>query len=184
MDRHKMTLARTTARLIPVLLSAWSVQIAAAQPEPAALSAPPAPAPPPPAWTVTTNEALRSVRIAAMAKNGTAGFAATCKAGEEGISGAFSGYKGAGLRTDGQAEILSLFAQGAEWQDVFSVRVRYVAASRTWVLANPLSPIFLSSFSRGATLLVATSRNQELFTFDLTGSTAATRAMRTTCGLP
>jgi hypothetical protein len=44
--------------------------------------------------------------------------------------------------------------------------------------------VFLSSFSRGATLAVVNSRNQEIFAFDLTGSTPAVRAMRTVCGIP
>lgn len=178
-----MTFARTTARAISILLATLPVPPAAAQPSSSAQSALSA-SPAPPAWTVTANEALGSVRITATAKDGTVQFVGACKASEPGISGVFSRYQGAGLRTDGQVETVTFFAQGGEWRDAFSVRLRYVAASRSWVLANPLSPIFLSSFSRGATLTVVNSRNQEVFAFDLTGSTAATRAMRTTCRLP
>jgi hypothetical protein len=176
-----MTLTRTAARTIPVLLAALTVQPIVAQPVSTVAPAPTA-APAPPAWTVTADQPSRSVRIAATASDGAVRIVAACKAPEAGISGAIFGYQGGGLRTDGQVEAVTFFAEGAEWRDAFSVRLRYAAASRSWVLANPLSPIFLASFSRGATLTVVNSRNQEIFTFDLTGSTAATRAMRTTCG--
>lgn len=172
-----MTRALTTTGPIAMLLAGMALP-AAAQPAATASSAPAAPA----AWTVTTDEALRSVKIAATSKDGKVLFVAGCKAGQDGISGAISRYQGSGLRTDGQVEAVTFFAQGAEWRDAFSVRLRYVAASRSWVLA-PLSPVFLASFSRGATLSVVNLRGQEIFAFDLTGSTAATKAMRTTCGL-
>jgi hypothetical protein len=95
--------------------------------------------------------------------------------------GTFSGYTGAGLRTDGQIEHVAFYVRGGEWQDAFSVRLRYSAASHAWEFAKPLAPVFLNSFSRGATLAVVNSRNQEIFAFDLTGSTAAARAIRTAC---
>lgn len=174
-----MTSAKITAA---ALLSAMAVLPAAAQQAQTVPSEPPAP-PPPPAWTVTADAAQKMVRISATAKDGAAEFAGACKTGQDGISGAFFRYKGGGLRADGQVEPVTLFAQGADWRDAFSARLRYVAGSRTWVLDKPLSPIFLGSFSRGATLTVANSRGEEVLTFDLTGSTAATRAMRTTCGL-
>lgn len=167
-------------RIAAFLLAAVPIAPATAQvsPEPA-----PPPPPPPSAWEVTTDEALKSVRIAATAKDGATRFIIACKAGQPALSGFFSRYKGAALRTDGQVEAVTLFAEGAEWRDAYSVRLRYVAASGTWVFAQPLSPVFLGSFSRGATLSVVNGRNQEVAAFNLTGSTAATRAMRATCGL-
>jgi hypothetical protein len=97
--------------------------------------------------------------------------------------GTFSHYQGTGLHTDGEVEHVAFYARGEEWQDAFAVRLRYNAAARSWEFARPLAPVFLSSFSRGATLAVVNSRNQEVFAFDLTGSTAAVRAMRTVCGI-
>ena len=179
-----MTLKTTIAQLALVVL-AVAAQPAAAQPtgRPAAPVAP-APAAPPPAWTVTSDQANGSVEIAALAKDGTTRFVGGCaKAGEPGITGVFSNYRGAGLRSDGQIENVAFYARGEDWQDAFSVQLRYSAESGGWQFAKPLSPVFLASFSRGATLAVVNKRNQEVFLFDLTGSTAAVRAMRGVCGL-
>jgi hypothetical protein len=151
----------------------------------AAQQSPPAPAALPPAWTVTTDEARGAVEISATAKGGAARFVGGCSKGSQpGLVGAFSQYRGTGLRTDGQIEHVAFYARGEDWQDAFSVDLRYSAASRSWEFAKPLAPVFLSSFSRGATLAVVNNRNQEVFAFDLTGSTAAVRAMRTVCGIP
>jgi hypothetical protein len=147
----------------------------------------PAAQPAPSAWTtVVTDEARGAVEISATAKDGTTRFVGSCQKGaaEPGISGVFSGYQGTGLRTDGQIEHVAFYARGEGWQDAFSVQLRYAAAMHAWVFAKPLSPVFLSSFSRGGTLAVVNSRNQEVLIFDLTGSTAATHVMRTVCGLP
>lgn len=165
-------------RIATLLLAATSAPAIAQPADPVA-----PPPPPPPAWDVTTDQALKAVRIAATAKDGATWFILACKGGQPDISGFFSRYKGAALRTDGQVEAVTLFAEGADWRDAYSVRLRYVAASGTWVFAQPLSAVFLGSFSRGASLSVVNSRNQQVAAFDLTGSTAATRAMRTTCGL-
>lgn len=148
----------------------------------------PAPAAPPArsAWSATvTDEARGAVEIAATAKDGTTRFVGSCqKEAQPGISGTFTDYRGTGLRTDGEVEHVAFYARGEGWQDAFAVQLRYAAAVQGWVFAKPLSPIFLSSFSRGGTLAVVNSRNEEVLTFDLTGSTAATRVMRTVCGLP
>ena len=144
-----------------------------------------APAPAPPAWSVQSDAAGGAVEIAATGKDGTTRFVGGCSNSGDprGLVGAFSGYRGDGLRTDGQVEYVAVYARGEEWQDAFAVQLRYVAASQSWVFAQPLSPVFLASFSRGATLAVVNRKNEEIFLFDLTGSTAATRAMRTVCGL-
>jgi hypothetical protein len=144
-----------------------------------------APAPAPSAWTVTPDQAGGTVEIAATAKRGAAQFVGGCSSGAEpGFTGAFSGYGGSGLRTDGQIEKVAFYVRGEEWQDAYAVQLRYSAAERAWRIAKPIAPVFLSSFSRGATLAVVNSRNEEVFSFDLTGSTAATRAMRSVCGIP
>ena len=144
-------------------------------------SAPPASAPS--TWTVVQDETR--VRIAAASKDGTTQFLGGCdKGAEPGLMGAFSRYRGAGLRTDGQIEHVAFYARGEGWQDAFAVELRYSPASHSWEFVKPLAPVFLSSFSRGATLAVVNSRNQEVFAFDLTGSTAAVKAMRTVCEIP
>jgi hypothetical protein len=182
-----MTLAKTALQTAALLLAAVPVAAVAAQPAPSVRAPVPAPviAPAPPAWTVTSDEARGVVRISAAAKGGAAQFAGGCNrsSSDPGIAGAFSGYHGDGLRTDGQIEHVAFYVRGADWQDAFSVRLRYAAASHSWQFDRPLAPVFLSSFSRGATLAVVNSRNQEIFAFDLTGSTAATRVLRTVCGL-
>lgn len=174
-----MTFARRTA---PLLIALTATAPAAAQTVPAkpAVS-------PPPAWSVSADEARGTVEIAATAQDGVSRLVLRCSRSggvEAGLRGAFSGYRGTGLRTDGEIEPAAFYAGGDGWRDMFSLRLRYAATSRSWQLAVPLSHIFLASFSRGATLSVANARNQEIFVFDLTGSTAATRAMRTVCGLP
>lgn len=169
-------LPTVTSRAAAILL-ALACSAAAAQPAPP--SAPGAPS----AWMVTADEVAGAVEIAATANDGVTQFAGACsRSSEPGIVGAFSGYRGTGLRTDGQVEHVAFYARGAEWQDAFSVRLRYSPADRAWEFEKPLSPVFLSSFSRGATLAVVNSRNQEVFAFDLTGSTAATRTIRVVCG--
>jgi hypothetical protein len=192
-----MTFARTAMPIAVLLVSAPALSAA---PQPAARSAPksapqPAPKPTPqaqatpsvpaapPAWTVTPDETRGVVQLSATAKGGAAQFVGGCsKSADPGLNGAFSGYRGAGLRTDGQTEHVAFYVRGAEWQDAFSVRLRYSAATRSWEFERPLAPVFLSSFSRGATLAVVNSRNEEVFAFDLTGSTAAVRTIRTVCG--
>jgi hypothetical protein len=157
---------------------------AAFAPAAAAQTTPLAPATAPPAWTVSSDETRGTVEIAATAKGGAVRFVGGCdKDAAPGILGAFSQYAGGGLRTDGQVESVAFYARGEDWQDAFAVQLRYVPARGAWIFAKPLSPVFLASFSRGATLAVVNNRNQEVFTFDLTGSTAATRALRTVCGL-
>lgn len=176
-----MTFAMTM-RTAPLFLAMAPVMPVGAQPTRAVPASWPVPAPS--AWTVSSDEARGAVEIAAIAKGGMAQFVGGCaKSSEPGLIGTFSQYRGDGLRTDGQIEHVAFYVRGEDWQDAFSVRLRYSAASRTWEIARPLAPVFLSSFSRGATLAVVNSRNQEIFSFDLTGSTAATRAMRAVCGL-
>jgi hypothetical protein len=200
-----MTFAKTAMQTAALLLAVLPVVAVAAQPAPAARGGRPAapkpaakptpkpasvPAPVvpsgPPAWTVSSDEARGVVQITADAKGGTVHFSGGCSkaASVPGVVGAFSGYQGNGLRTDGQIEHVAFYARGADWQDAFSVRLRYAAATHSWQFDRPLAPVFLSSFSRGATLAVVNSRNQEIFAFDLTGSTPAVRAMRTVCGIP
>ena len=171
-----MTFASKALQTVVLLLAA----VPAAAQQVAAPSVPAAP----PAWSVSADEASGAVEIAATAKGGAAQFAGGCsKSSQPGLLGAFSGYRGNGLRTDGQIEHVAFYARGEGWQDAFAVQLRYSAASQAWEFVKPLAPVFLSSFSRGATLAVVNSRNQEVFAFDLTGSTAAVRAMRTVCGL-
>jgi hypothetical protein len=177
-----MTLAKTATRATALLFALAVTPPVAAQQKPAA---PVVPLAAPPAWTVSANEARGSVEIAATAKGGAAKFVGGCnKSANPGFVGAFSGYQGGGLRTDGQVEHVSFYIRGAEWQELYSVRLQYSAASQSWEIAKPLAPVFLNSFSRGATLAVTNSRNEEVFAFDLTGSTAAVRTMRTVCGIP
>ena len=177
-----MTAFKTTLRIAALSLLPLVPVPVLAQSAPAVK--PPAPAAPP-AWTVTSDTTRGVVGIMATSKGGTVQFLGGCsKAAEPGLSGAFSNYQGSGLRTDGQVERVAFYARGEEWQDAFSVRLRYQAGSRSWEIAQTISPVFLSSFSRGATLAVVNSRNEEVFSFDLTGSTAAVRAMRTVCEIP
>jgi len=178
-----MTFSRPTLRIAALLLAAAPGLPAMAQSVSPARPAP-APAAVPPAWTVASEPVLGSVEISAVAKGGLVQFAGGCdKSDEPGLVGTFTRYQGTGLRTDGQIEKVAFYARGEEWQDAFSVQLRYSAAKRGWEIAKPLSPVFFSSFSRGATLAVVNSRNEEIFTFDLTGSTAAVKAMRTVCGI-
>ena len=203
-----MTFAKTALCTAALLLAAAPVVVAAVQPaaparvvrpvpkpapkpalKPAAAPAPaPVPAVPsgPPVWTVSSDDTRGVVRITAEAQGGAAQFTGGCSRSSSapGMGGAFSGYQGDGLRTDGQIEHVAFYARGADWQDAFSVRLRYSAATHSWQFDKPLAPVFLSSFSRGATLAVVNSRNQEVFSFELTGSTAAVKTMRTVCGIP
>jgi hypothetical protein len=177
-----MKFAQTAVHAAVLLLAPVPLVSAAAQP-----AAPASPAPPvaPPAWTVSSDDARGAVKIAATARDGMVHFVGGCSKSspEPGLVGAFSGYQGNGLRTDGEIEHVAFYARGGDWQEAFSVRLRYSTDSRSWEFARPLAPVFLSSFSRAATLAVVNSQNQEIFSFDLTGSTAAVRAMRTICGL-
>ncbi|MBW8755934.1 MAG: hypothetical protein JF595_17685 [Sphingomonadales bacterium] len=173
-----MTFPTTRLPTAMLLLAATPLMPLAAQP------APPLPGTAPPTWTVLSDETRGKVVIAAAAKGGTVQFLGGCsKSADPGLAGAFSHYRGAGLRTDGQMEHVAFYVRGADWQDAFSVRLQYSAATGTWQFAKPLAPVFLSSFSRGATLAVVNSRNQEIFSFDLTGSTTAVRTMRAVCGI-
>jgi hypothetical protein len=172
-----MTFLRTAMHAATLALA--PVAPLAAQPVPA-----PAPSAAPPTWTVLFDETRGKVVIAAAAKGGAVQFVGGCsKSADRGLAGAFSHYRGAGLRTDGQIEHVAFYVRGADWQDAFSVRLQYSAETGSWAFAKPLAPVFLSSFSRGAALAVVNSRNQEIFVFDLTGSTAAVRTMRTVCGI-
>jgi hypothetical protein len=169
------------AAIAAFLLAVAPAMVGAAQPAPAGS----APATAPPAWTVSPDAARGTVEIAAAARGASVQFRGSCaKASAPGLVGAFSGYHGDGLRSDGQIEHVAFYVRGSDWQDSFSVELRFAAVSQSWEFVKPLAPVFLSSFSRGATLAVVNSRNQEIFVFDLTGSTAATRAMRTVCGIP
>lgn len=183
-----MILANTVTRAAALMFAIVIALPVAAQQKSAAPIVPVVPAAPvpvPPAWTVSVNEARGAVQIASTAKEGTAQFAGGCiKSANPGFAGAFSGYQGGGLRTDGQIEQVSFYVRGGGWQDLYSVRLQYSAANEAWEIAKPLAPVFLNSFSRGATLAVVNSRNEEVFTFDLTGSTAAVQKMRTVCGIP
>lgn len=183
-----MILANTATRATALLFAAAIASPALGQSAPAPASGGPAPAATPaapPAWSVSTNEASGTVRITATAKGSPVKFVGGCsRAGGPVFVGSISGYQGNGLRTDGQEEHVSFYSRGAEWQEHYSVRLKYSPASKSWEIAKPLAPVFLNSFSRGGTLAVVNSRNEELFVFDLTGSTAAVRAMRTVCGIP
>lgn len=177
-----MTALKTTLGIAALSLALAPLVPALAQPAPTLRPAPPAG---PPAWTVMSDTTRGAVGIMATSKGGTVQFVGGCsKGGEKGLNGAFSSYQGRGLRTDGQIEHVAFYARGEDWQDAFSVRLRYAAGSRSWEIAQTISPVFLSSFSRGATLAVVNSRNEEIFAFDLTGSTAAVKAMRTVCEIP
>lgn len=174
-----MSFARPAIQTALFLLAVAPGLPAAAQPVPAA-----SPTPAPSTWTVLQDETRGMVRIAAASRGGVAQFVGGCnKGGEPGLVGAFSHYLEGGLRTDGTIEHVALYARGEDWQDAFSLQLRYDAARQSWQFVEPLAPVFLSSFSRGATLAVVNSRNEEVFSFDLTGSTAAVRALRTVCGI-
>lgn len=167
--------ARSTAPAAVLLLLAAAVP-AAAQPA----ETPPAA---PPVWQVRQDPQRGTVEIAATAIDGSTRFVGGCsRSRPDGLAGAFSGYRGKGLRTDGTVEVVAVYARGEGWQDAFAVRLRYSPARGAWEIAKPLAPVFLSSFSRGGSLAVVNSRNEEVFSFDLTGSTAATRVMRDVCG--
>jgi hypothetical protein len=179
-----MILANSATRAAAILFAAAIASPVAAQQEPAAPVVP-MPLAVPPAWTVSPDQARGAVEITATAKGGTAKFTGGCsKSAGPVFVGALSGYQGGGLQTDGQEERVSFYVRGAGWQELYSVRLQYSAASQSWEIAKPLAPVFLGSFSRGATLAIVNSRNEEVFEFDLTGSTAAVRTMRTVCGIP
>ena len=171
-----MTTIARTALIAAVLMNGAASAVPAG-----AQSAEPAPVPP--AWTATPDEARGAVEIAAMSKDGAVRFVGGCdKASEPGLTGSFSGYRGDALRKDGQIDRVIVYASGEDWRDAFSVQLRYDATGNSWQIAKPLAPVFLRSFSRGGTLTLANGRGQDVFVFDLTGSTAAVRTMRKVCG--
>ena len=144
----------------------------------------PAPVGPPPAWTVAAGPAAGAVRISATATDGGAMFVGGCsREAGPGMTGSFSGYAGTALgRIDGESERVLFEVSGEGWKEAFAVQLRYVARSDSWDIEKVLAPVFVSSFSRGGELTVLNSRRQEVFSFDLTGSSAAARAMRDGCG--
>lgn len=141
-------------------------------------------APPPGSWTVTVDPSGSSVKISQPAVGGDGRFVGSCRSGgEPGMKGAFTGYDGARLpKVDGQVERTMFEVRGGGWRDAYAVQLRYVAKTGSWEFTNILPPVFVDSFSRGAQLVVLNSQRQEVFTFDLTGSTNAARTMRATCG--
>jgi hypothetical protein len=166
---------KTAALALAVALS----QPAVAQP----LS--PAPIPAPPAWTVSPDAARGIVQIGSIAKGSVAQFVGGCsKLAAPGFVGTFSRYRGYGLRTDGGIERVLFYVRGEDWQEAFSAQLRYSRSSGSWEIVEPLAPVFVNSFSRGATLAILNSSHEEVFSFDLTGSTAAARTMRNVCGFP
>jgi hypothetical protein len=171
-----MPLAKTTMTIAGLSLAAVA-QPAFSQPVPTV------PIVSPSAWTITTDAARGVVQIASTAKGGAARFVGGCsKFADPGFLGTFSGYRGTGLRTDGEVERVLFYVRGGDWQEAFSAQLRYSASSGTWEIVKALPPVFVNSFSRGGTLAVLNDGLKELFAFDLTGSTAAAKAMRQICG--
>lgn len=179
-----MTFTKAATAIVSLLLVAAPASAQQARPvRPPAAAPAPTPTPAPSAWTISTDEARGVVELSSVAKGGAAHFIGGCsRSSEPGFTGTFTQYGGDGLRRDGQTEYVAFYFRGEEWQDAFSVQLRYSAARQGWEIAKPISPVFVSSFSRAATLVVVNSRIQDVFSFDLTGSTAAARAMRTVCG--
>lgn len=137
---------------------------------------------PPDAWTAVPS--LSAVQISKTAKDGTTQFVGGCdKRLGPGLTGSFSGYRGADLqRIDGQSERVLFYVSGAEWKEAFAVQLRYSARRQSWEIAKMLAPVFVNSFARGGELTVLNSARQAVFSFDLTGSSNAARTMRSTCG--
>lgn len=138
----------------------------------------------PEAWGVRPNPSQAMVNISKIGLDGRTRFLGGCsKALGEGLSGTFADYAGAALqRVDGDAERVLVEIRGEAWKEAFAAQLRYAAGTRSWTLARPLAPIFVASFSRGARMTVLNAERQEVFSFDLTGSTAAARTMREVCG--
>lgn len=174
-----MPFAKTVTTTAALTLALALSQAATAQP------VSPAPILAPPAWTVSPDAARGIVQIGSIAKGAVAQFVGGCsKLAAPGFLGTFSRYRGNGLRTDGGIERVLFYVRGEDWQEAFSAQLRYSRNSGSWEIVEPLAPVFVNSFSRGATLAVLNSSHQEVFAFDLTGSTAAARAMRSVCGFP
>lgn len=135
-------------------------------------------------WAVVPSPDRPSVRISKAAADGTTQFVGGCdRQAGPGLQGRFVNYAGADLQAmDGQIERVLIEVRGAEWKEAFAAELRYNARSRSWELAKPLPPVFVGSFSRGAKLAVRNSQWQEVFTFDLTGSSNAAQTMRSACG--
>lgn len=163
-----------------VVLVAGFAQPALAQPvTPSAITAPDA-------WTVAPDPARGLVQIGKTAKDGRTVFTGGCNAlYDAGFSGTISRYGGPGLqRIGGQIERVLFEVDGDGWKEAFSAQLRYVASSGSWEIAKVLAPVFVNSFSRGATLTVRNSAREKVITFDLAGSSAAARTMRSVCGFP
>ena len=137
----------------------------------------------PEAWAVNGTRA-GPVSASKNAVDGGALLVLRCgKGAQPGLSGEFLHYGGTGLRAvDGQTERTLFEVRGGDWKEAFAVQLGYTARSGSWETVNTLAPVFVSSFSRGNTLTVRNSAGQEVFSFDLTGSTAAARALRDRCG--
>lgn len=163
-------------KIAATLLVATLAPVASAQTTPPAPSAPPA-------WAIRPS-GEGSAEISATAHGGAATFVGGCsRLAGPGFGGAFARYSGNGLqRIDGEIERVLFEVSGQEWKEAFSAQLRYSAATRSWELAKILAPVFVDSFSRGQTLAVVNGQRQEVFAFDLTGSTGAARAMRNACG--
>lgn len=167
-----------------ILLIAASSQMAAAQSAEAVPAAPDAAVTPPvDAWNVVVSPTGGSVRISKAANDGSARFSGGCeREAGLGLGGAFSGYQGEGLRkVDGEVERVLIEVRGAQWKDVFSAQLRYVANRGSWELARVLAPVFLDSFARGGELAVLNDQRHEVFSFGLTGSANAASTMREIC---
>lgn len=138
----------------------------------------------PAAWSVRPNPAQSAVHIGKTSLDGQSRFLGGCsKALGDGLTGTFADYTGSDLqRLDGAAERVLVEVSGEAWKEAFAAQLRYVAATRSWALVKPLAPIFVASFSRGAKLTVLNGERRQVFSFDLTGSTAAARTMREVCG--
>jgi hypothetical protein len=141
---------------------------------------------PPNAWTVAPDTARGLVQIGKTATDGRTVFTGGCNSlYDAGFSGTISRYNGTGLqRIGGQVERVLFEIDGEEWKEAFSAQLRYVASSGSWEIAKVLAPVFVNSFSRGATLTVRNANREKVITFDLTGSSAAARTMRSVCGFP
>jgi hypothetical protein len=137
-------------------------------------------------WSVSANPGQSMVQIDKVSIGGNAQFNGGCsKAIGAGFIGAFSHYRGAALQTaDGASERVLFEVTGEDWKEAFAAQLRYSAVSGSWEIAQPIAPVFLASFSRGQALTIVNAQRQKVFSFDLTGSTAAVRAMRCVCGLP
>lgn len=164
-------------------LTAALIATAVAQPGFAQSASAPA-VTPPDAWTVAPDPARGLVQIGKTAQDGRTVFTGGCNSlYEPGFSGTISRYSGSGLqRVGGQIERVLFEVEGEEWKEAFSAQLRYVASSDSWEIAKVLAPVFVNSFSRGATLTVRNAARQKVITFDLTGSSAAARTMRSVCG--